>query len=104
MATHSSVLSWRIPRIAVPGGLRSLGSQRVGHDLVTNSFCFFPVLSGEISLQKKLCPFLSLKGSWDSSGTQRSSPLLGEDHALRVLSLTYSRNAGGLVAESAQLL
>ena len=32
MATHSSVLSWRIPRTAEPGGLPSMGSNRVGHD------------------------------------------------------------------------
>ena len=32
MATHSSVLSWRIPRTAEPGGLPSMGSHRVGHD------------------------------------------------------------------------
>ena len=32
MATHSSVLSWRIPRTGEPGGLPSLGSHRVGHD------------------------------------------------------------------------
>ena len=32
MATHSSVLAWRIPGRGKPGGLPSLGSQRVGHD------------------------------------------------------------------------
>ena len=32
MATHSSVLAWRIPGIAEPGGLPSMGSHRVGHD------------------------------------------------------------------------
>ena len=32
MATHSSVLAWRIPGMAEPGGLPSLGSHRVGHD------------------------------------------------------------------------
>ena len=32
MATHSSVLAWRIPRTEEPGGLQSLESQRVGHD------------------------------------------------------------------------
>ena len=32
MATHSSVLAWRIPGTAEPGGLPSMGSQRVGHD------------------------------------------------------------------------
>ena len=32
MATHSSVLSWRIPGTGEPGGLPSMGSHRVGHD------------------------------------------------------------------------
>ena len=32
MATHSSVLAWRIPGTVVPGGLPSMGSHRVGHD------------------------------------------------------------------------
>ena len=33
MATHSSVLAWRIPGTGEPGGLPSVGSHRVGHDL-----------------------------------------------------------------------
>ena len=37
MATHSSILAWRIPRTEEPGGLQSMGSQRVRHDLVTNT-------------------------------------------------------------------
>ena len=32
VATHSSVLVWRIPGMAEPGGLPSVGSHRVGHD------------------------------------------------------------------------
>ena len=32
MATHSTVLAWRIPGTAEPGRLPSMGSQRVGHD------------------------------------------------------------------------
>ena len=32
MATHSSVLDWRIPGMGEPGGLPSMGSHRVGHD------------------------------------------------------------------------
>ena len=32
MATHSSVLAWRIPGTGEPGGLLSMGSLRVGHD------------------------------------------------------------------------
>ena len=32
VATHSSTLAWRIPWTELPGGLQSMGSQRVGHD------------------------------------------------------------------------
>ena len=32
MATHSSILAWRIPWTEEPGGLQSMGSQRVGYD------------------------------------------------------------------------
>ena len=35
MATHSSVLAWKIPWMEEPGGLQSMGSQRVGHNSVT---------------------------------------------------------------------
>ena len=35
MATHSSILAWRIPWTEEPGGLQSMGSQRVGHNLGT---------------------------------------------------------------------
>ena len=37
MATHSSNLAWRIPWTEEPGGLQSMGSQRVGHDEVTHT-------------------------------------------------------------------
>ena len=40
MATHSSILAWRIPWTEEPGGLQSMGSHRVGHDWVTNTFTF----------------------------------------------------------------
>ena len=32
MVTHSSILAWRIPWREEPGGLESIGSQRIGHD------------------------------------------------------------------------
>ena len=32
MATHSSIPAWRIPGTEAPGGLQSMGSQRVGHE------------------------------------------------------------------------
>ena len=49
MATHSSVLAWRIPGMVEPGGLPFVGSHRVGHDwsdlAVTNDFdhCFMAI-------------------------------------------------------------
>ena len=38
MATHSSVLTWKIPWAEEPGGLQSMGSQGVGHNCTTNTF------------------------------------------------------------------
>ena len=37
MATHSSILAWRIPWTEEPGGLQFMGSQRVRHDWMTNT-------------------------------------------------------------------
>ena len=36
MASHSSILDWKIPQMEEPGGLQSMGSQRVGHDGATS--------------------------------------------------------------------
>ena len=36
MATHSSILAWRIPWMEEPGRLQSMGSQRVRHDSATS--------------------------------------------------------------------
>ena len=41
MTTHSSILAWRIPRAEEPGGLQSMGLQRIRHRVVTNFFFFF---------------------------------------------------------------
>ena len=63
MATHSNILAWRNPWTEEPDWLQSMGSQRVGHDWMTNTFTTLP-----ISLQGShlyiLSPALSL---WDSS-------------------------------------
>ena len=39
MATHSSILAWKIPWMEEPGGLQSMESQRVRHNLVTKHTC-----------------------------------------------------------------
>ena len=50
MATHSSVLAWRIPGTAEPGGLPSMGSHRVGHNwsdlAAAAAYCIGVFLSG----------------------------------------------------------
>ena len=40
MATHSSLLAWRIQWTEEPGGLQPMGSHRVGHDRETSTFTF----------------------------------------------------------------
>ena len=40
MATHSSILAWEIPWTEEPGGLQSMGLQRVGHHGAINTFTF----------------------------------------------------------------
>ena len=51
IATHSSILAWRIPWTVEPGGLWSMGSQRDGQDLVTNTFTFI-ILTPQIVFRR----------------------------------------------------
>ena len=61
MATYSSILDWRIPWIEEPGRLPSMGSQRVGHNWVTNTFNFLYLLSPMSGNAKKSeCSVLSI--------------------------------------------
>ena len=46
MATHSSILAWEIPWTEEPGGLQSMGLQRVGFDLATKEQLMSPCLPG----------------------------------------------------------
>ena len=52
MATHSSILAWKIPWTKEPGGLHSRGSQRVGHDIVTKTLLSNNVASSHMRLFK----------------------------------------------------
>ena len=51
MATHVSILAWRIPRTEEPDELQSMGLQRVGQDQATNTFTFTKAQSLYLSLQ-----------------------------------------------------
>ena len=48
VATHSSMLAWRIPWREELHGLQSMGLQRVGHDQETNTFTTFRLGKGEV--------------------------------------------------------
>ena len=45
MATHSSILAWKIPWMVEPGRLQSMGSQRVGHNWATEQLHFHIIFS-----------------------------------------------------------
>ena len=49
IATHSSILVWRIPWIAEPGRLQYMGSQRVGHNRATSLSLFTLLVYGSLS-------------------------------------------------------
>ena len=55
MATHSSILAWRIPWAEEPGGLQSIGLQRIGHDWVTKH-----THSQQLVMLSTLCAFHQL--------------------------------------------
>ena len=76
MATHSSVLAWRIPGMAEPGGLPCLGSHRVGHDwrdlaVAAAYICELPdVQAGFKKAEEpeiKLSTFAGSSKKWESS-------------------------------------
>ena len=52
MATHSSILAWRIPWTEEPGRLQSMGSQRFGRDRATNTFTFLSCKLGRMRFIK----------------------------------------------------
>ena len=51
MATHSSALAWRIPWTEEPGGLQSMGLQRVEHSLATKTATARESGSGETKIE-----------------------------------------------------
>ena len=57
MATHSRILAWRTPWTEEPGGLESMGSQRVGHDWATNTFIIIQCPCLSFLCQVGLCRY-----------------------------------------------
>ena len=53
MATQSSILAWNIPWVEEPGGLQSMGLQRIGHDWVTITYSLTHSESTQRALKKE---------------------------------------------------
>ena len=91
MATHSSILAWRIPWTEEPGGLQSSKSQRVKEDWVTNTFTFLGTEYGvwlvpgasRLDVPKILCSFLI--SCWRRKWQPTPVFLPGEFHGQRSL-------------------
>ena len=62
MATHSSILAWRIPWMEEPSRLQSMGPQRVGHDWATSPYIFGEVNGN--SLQYSCLENPMVRGAW----------------------------------------
>ena len=87
-ATRSNILAWEIPWTEEPGGLQSMGSQRVGHDLVTeqqqNNILGYTKLSKHLLPCLDACSSLSCQCSrlqrlfYFAGLSEQSSEFLGE--------------------------
>ena len=104
MATHSSVLAWRIPGTGKPGGLLSMGSHRVGHDwsdlaatFIESTKCFTHFISYEPSVHfssvAQLCPTLC-------DPMNHSTPGLPVHHQLLEFTQTHVHRVGDTIQPS----
>ena len=85
MATHCSILDWRIPGTEEPGGLQFMGSQRVGHDRVTNT----STLNLWMESNNNVLPWvIIILSAFYSKGT-----MCGVTLALKVEVILYSRSS-----------
>ena len=74
MATHSSVLAWRIPWTREPVGLLSMGSHRVGHnwsDLAAAAAAAAAAMAPHSSILARKIPWMEEPGRLQSMGSQR---------------------------------
>ena len=54
VATHSNILAWRTPWTEEPGGLQSMGSQRVRHDWSDLALTYWEIIQGTLHLGRNL--------------------------------------------------
>ena len=88
-AAYSSILAWRIPWTEEPGGLQSMGSQRVRHNRATNDFTFTFLLFSKFSLWI-LCPNPCFMIITTTNNTKNSKLRLHKNHRARESALISS--------------
>ena len=109
MATHSSVLAWRIPRTEEAGGLQSMGSQRVGHDWASDTTTDADVgaegLSPTLGRGLGLGPESSHAAAPSQYKSSTHPPFMGVDILIaKKYRLCYFLIACGLVAKSCSVV
>ena len=86
MVTHSSILAWRIPWTEEPGGLQSMGSQRVRQDWAANTFTF---TSTNIRVHLFEIKILAPVPRLFLDGSSVSGPLLSQSSSSDVAKLSW---------------
>ena len=101
MATHSSTLAWKIPWTKEPGGLQSMGSQRVRHDWAT-SFHFIHVkIKPEVYKQEKYIPWNSMSKKLNEIRTTTVLPQYKENPVRQKnWSHTYRRSSAHVLMKA----
>ena len=94
VALHSSTFAWKIPRTEEPGGLKSMGSQRVGHGWATSTFTFhFHALEKEMASHSIVLawriPGTGEAGGLPSMGSHRVGHDWSDLAAAAAVSLVY---------------
>ena len=84
MATHSSILAWKIPWTEEPGGLQSMGLQRVRHDRATNTYTCI------VAPAKSLQSCLSLCDPKDGSPPGSTVPGILQARILEWVAISFS--------------
>ena len=81
MATQSSILAWKIPWTKEPGGLQSMGSQRVGHAWVTNTHSVISSVQSLSCVRLFATPWIAAR---QASLSITNSPEFTQTHVHRV--------------------
>ena len=109
MATRSSILAWRIPWTEEPGELQSTGSQRVGHDWVTNTHTYnlncHPSLASQVAHWVKNSPAMQKTQETQVPSLSQEDPLekgIATHSSILVWRIPWTEEPGELQSKGSQ--